>query len=229
MQKARRSSVWGKASLLTIAALFFVCIAATSFAQQRPVRQPGGAGLSPEKEMAAQTIEAQFVAKTLQLSDDNTSKLAQAYIKARKSLNDARQALRSQGTAGGFQAFQELTDKESKKLEADIKKFLNDDQVKKAMESLGTFNTTWDRMVDALAGYKLEKKALDKALDKVHGYIIESAKLMQQARASGSFQEIRPKLQELRDKLDKAMESILSKDQLEQWKQVAARRARRTS
>jgi hypothetical protein len=221
MQKARRSSVWGKASFLMIAALFFLCIGANSFAQQR-------AGLSPEKEMAAQTIEAQFVGKSLQLSDDNTSKLAQAYIKARKSLNDARQALRGQGTTG-FQAFQELTEKESKKLEADIKKFLNDDQVKKSMESLGTFNTTWDRMVDALAGYKLEKKAMDKALAKVHDYIIESAKLMQQARASGSFQEVRPKLQELRDKLDKAMESILSKDQLEQWKQVAARRARSSS
>jgi hypothetical protein len=219
MKKARHhSSACAQACFLLIAALFFVCSAASSFAQQR-------AELSPQKQEAAQTLEAQLVAKQLQLSDDNTSKIVHLYLKARKSLADARQALRSQGTTG-FEAYRDLSDKEGKKFEADMAKFLNEKQVKKAMESLGTFNTTWDRMVDALAGFKLEQKALDKALDKVHDYIVESAKLMQQARASGSFQEMRPKFQELRDKLDKAMESILSKEQLEQWKQVAARRAR---
>jgi hypothetical protein len=219
MQKARfGSSGWRKACFWMIAALFFVYSAATCFAQQR-------AGLSPEKQAAVQKLETQYVAKKLKLSDENTSKLVSAYMNARKSYADAREALRTQGSRD-FQAFRDLQDKESKKLESDLGKFLDEKQVKKAMESLGTFNATWDRMVDALAGFNLQEKALDKALDNVNDYIIESAKLMQQARESGSFQEMRPKLQELRQKLDKDMEGVLSKEQLEQWKQVAAPRGR---
>jgi len=201
-----------------MAGLFLFYSAANSFAQQRTA-------LSPEKQEAAQKMEAKYIAKKLKLSDDNTSKLVAAYLKARKSLTDARQALRSEGTRD-FQAYRDLSDKESKKLEGEIGKFLDEKQVTKAMESLGTFNTSWDRMVDALAGFKLEEKALDKALDKVNAYVIDSAKLMQEARESDSFREIRPKFQELRDNLDKAMEGILSAEQLEQWKQVAARRGR---
>ncbi len=172
-------------------------------------------------------MEAQYIANKLKLSDENTSKLVAAYLKARKSLTDARQALRSEGTRG-WEGYRDLFDKESKKLEGELGKFLKEKQVKKAMESLGTFNTSWDRMVDALAGFKLEEKALNKALDKVNAYVIDSAKLMQEARESGSFQEIRPKFQELREKLNKAIGGILSEEQLEQWKQVTARRGRRS-
>ena len=219
MQKARYgSSVWTQACFWMIAGLFLFYSGANSFAQQR-------SALSPEKQEAAQKMEAQYVAKELKLSDDNTSKLVAAYLKARKSLTDARQALRSEGTRD-FQAYRDLSDKESQKLEGELGKFLKEKQVKKAMESLGTFNTSWDRMLDALAGFKLEEKQLNKALDKVNAYVIDSAKLMQEARESGSFREMRPKFQELRDKLDKAMEGILSAEQLEQWKLVAARRGR---
>lgn len=219
MQKAGHStSVWRYVFCWMIVALFLLYSGANSFAQQRTA-------LSPEKQEAAQKMEAQYVAKNLKLSDENTSKLVTAYMKARKSLTDAREALRSEGTRD-FQASRDLSDKESKKLEGEIGKFLDEKQVKQAMESLGTFNTSWDRMVDALAGYKLEEKQLNKALDKVHAYVIDSTKLMQEARESGSFREMRPKFQELRDKLDKAMEGILSAEQLEQWKLVAARRGR---
>ncbi len=219
MQKARYDrSVWRQVCFWMMVGLFLFYSGANSFAQQRTA-------LSPEKQEAAQKMEAQYVAKQLKLSDENTSKLVAAYLKARKSLTDARQALRAEGTRD-FQASRDLQDKESKKLEGELGKFLDEKQVKKAMESLGTFNTSWDRMVDALAGFKLEEKNLDKALDKVNAYVIDSTKLMQEARESGSFQEMRPKFQELRDKLDKAMEGILSKEQLEQWKQVAARRGR---
>ena len=218
MQEARYgSSVWRRVCLWMMAGLFLLCSGANSFAQQR-------GGLSPEKQQAAQKIQAQYVAKKLKLSDDNTSKLVAAYLKARKSLTDARQAL----ARGDFQAYRDLSDKEREKLEGELGKFLKEKQVKKAMESLGTLNTSWDRMVDALAGFKLEEKQLNKALDKVNAYVIDSAKLMQEARESGSFQEIRPKYQELREKLNKAMEGILSEEQLEQWKQVTARRGRRS-
>jgi hypothetical protein len=199
--------------------LFLLYSAANSYAQQRTP-------LSPEKQEAAQKMEAQYIAKQLKLCDENTSKLVAAYLKARKSLTDARQALRREGTRG-WEAYRDLQDKESKKLETELAKFLDEKQVTKAMESLGTFNMSWDRMVDALAGFKLEEKDLDKALDKVNAYVIDSAKLMREARESGSFREMRPKFQELRDKLDKAMEGILSEEQLEQWKQVTARRGRR--
>lgn len=220
MQEARYgSSVWRRVCLWMMAGLFLLCSGANSFAQQR-------GGLSPEKQDAAQKMEAEYIANKLKLSDENTSKLVAAYLKARKSLTDARQALRSEGTRD-WEAYRGLFDKESKKLEGEIGKFLKEKQVKKAMESLGTFNTSWDRMVDALAGFKLEEKALNKALDKVNAYVIDSAKLMQEARESGSFQEIRPKFQELREKLDKAIGGILSEEQLEQWKQVTARRGRR--
>ncbi len=221
MQEARYgSSVWGRVCLWMMAGLFLFYSAATSFAQQRTA-------LSPEKQEAAQKLEAQYIANKLKLSDDNTSKLVAAYVKARKSLTDAMQVLRSEGSRD-FQAYRDLMDKESKKLEGELAKFMKEKKVKKAMESLGTLNTSWDRMVDVLAGFKLEEKQLNKALDKVNAYVIDSAKLMQEARESGSFQEIRPKFQQLRETLNKAMEGILSEEQLEQWKQVTARRGRRS-
>ena len=104
---------------------------------------------------------------------------------------------------------------------------MESEQAKKVMESLGTFNSTWDRMVDALGELKLDEKTLEGAMDKVHEYVIESAKLMAKARESGSFDEVRSKMQELRDKLDKEMEGILTKEQNEGWKEKTARRGRR--
>lgn len=208
----------GRGIMLLIAGLFLLGITADATAQGRR-----GPQLSPEKQAAAQELEATYVAKNLKLSDEATGKIVAAYQKARKNLQEGIQAL-SEGS--GFEAYRELSEKEREKFKTELKGFLDDKQVKKALVSLGTFSWSWDRMVDNLAGYKLDEKKLYEALGKVNDYIIETDKAFREARESSDWQSMRPKFQELKEKLDSALESLLSKEQLEQWKEATTRRRR---
>ncbi len=182
-----------------------------------------GPQLSPEKQTAVQELEAKYVAKSLKLSDEATKKLVVAYQKARTNLQEAVQALDDNSD---FQAYRELIEKERENLEKELRGFLDKKQTEKAIKSLGTFSTTWDRMVDTLAGFKLEEKKLYEAIGKVEVYLIESTKAYEEARGSGDWQTMRPKFQEIKEKLDSALKSLLSKKEMEQWMEVTTRRQR---
>ena len=206
----------GRGIMLLIAVLFLLVITTDVTAQRR-----GGPQLSPEKQTAAQELEATYVAKNLKLSDEATGKIVAAYQKARKNLQEGIQAL-SEGS--GFEAYRELSEKEREKFKTELKGFLDDKQVEKALVSLGTFSWSWDRMVDNLAGYKLDEKKLNEALGKVNDYVIEADKAFREGRESGDWQSLRPKFEEIREKLDSGLESLLSKEQFGQWKEATARR-----
>ena len=180
-----------------------------------------GPQLSPEKQTAVQELEAKYVAKSLKLSDEATKKLIVVYQKARTNLREAAQAL---GDSGGFQAYRELIVKEREKLETELKDFLDEKQTEKAITSLGTFSTRWDRMVDTLAGFKFEEKKLYEALGKVDGYHIELNKANEEARESGDRQGMRQKYQEIKEKLDGSLKSLLSEKEMEQWMEATTRR-----
>ena len=178
-----------------------------------------GPQLTPEKQTAVQELEAKYVAKSLKLSDEATKKLVTVYQKARTNLQEAVQALPD---SSDYQAYREIIVKKREKLEKELKGFLDEKQTEKAIKYLGTFSTSWDRMVDTLAGFKLGEKKLYEALGKVEVYLNESA----EARGSGDRQTMRTKLQEIKVKLDGALKSLLSEKEMEQWMEATTRRRR---
>jgi len=178
-----------------------------------------GPQLTPEKQTAVQELEAKYVAKSLKLSNDATKKLVAVYQKARTNLQEAVQALPDDS---GYQAYRELIVKEREKLEKELKGFLDDKQTEKAIKYLGTFSTSWDRMVDTLIGFKLDEKKLYEALGKVEVYLNESA----ETRGSGDRETMRTKLREIKEKLDGELKSLLSEKEMEQWMEATTRRRR---
>jgi len=141
-------------------ALFLLGTLVDSQAQMRR----RGPQLSPEKQTAVQELEAKYVAKSLKLSDEATKKLVVVYQKARTNIQEAAQAI---ADSSDYQAYREIIVKEREKLEKELKGFLDEKQTEKAIKYLGTFSTSWDRMVDTLSGFKLDEKKLYEALGKV--------------------------------------------------------------
>lgn len=207
--------------VLSIVGLIFLLGGATEAAAQ--FRR--GPQLAPEKAQAAWTLAARGVASELGLSREATSKLVNAYKAARESHQKAMQEL-SGGGPGGFQAYQELTEKERGKLEAVLKGFLSDEQAAKAMASLGTFNREWDRLLDVLAGFKLDDKKLFKALALVSTYVVDYDKARRSAMANQDWESIRTAREKHKGILDSGMAKILSKEQLATWNEATAPRPR---
>lgn len=176
-----------------------------------------GPQLTPEKQTAVQELEAKYVAKSLKLSNDATKKLVTVYQKARTNLQEAVQALPD---SSSFQTYRNLTAKEREKLEKELKGFLDEKQTENAIKYLGTFSTSWDRMVDTLSGFKLDEKKLYEALGKVEVYLNDSAEV----RSSGDRDTMRTKLQEIKEKLDGSLKSIISEKEMEQWMEATTRR-----
>ncbi len=184
----------------------------------------GGPQLDPEKAHAVWTLAARGVANEIGLSKQATSKLIDAYKAARESHQKAMQGL--SGGSGGREAFRELTGKEQGKLETALKGFLSDKQAAEALASLGTFDRGWDRMLDVLAGFKLDDKKLFTALALVRTYVVDYDKARRSAMADQDRQSIRTAREKYKGILDGGMAGILSKEQLATWNEATASRRR---
>ncbi len=207
--------------VLSIVGLIFLLGGATEVSAQFR----GGPQLDPEKAQAAWTLAAQGVANDLGLSKKVTSQLIDAYKAARESYQKAMEELR--GTGGrGFEGFRELAGKERGKLETALKGFLNDKQAAEAIASLGTFNGEWDRMLDVIAGFKLNDKNLFTALALVRTYVVDYNKAVSAAMASQDFQSMRSARETHKATLDSGMAEVLSKEQLATWNEATAPRRR---
>ena len=188
----------------------------------------GGPQLDPEKQEAAWGLQVAGVAKELGLSGEDAGKMSEAYDVVRKSYQEARQDLFSGGGGrGAFQELQAISDEERAKLKSALSEFLSEEQVDKAMPSLGSFNRQWDRFVDALAGYELDDEKQHEALAFVKVYVVDSEKARSLAMMSGDFQSIRSSNQELKETLDGQLAKILSEDHLTKWKAATASRGGR--
>ena len=183
-----------------------------------------GPQLEPEQAQAAWTLAARGVANELGLSKEAASKLIDAYKAARESSQKVMQGM--MGGGGGRGARQGLIATEQGKLEKALKGFLSDEQVAKAMESLGTFSSEWDRFLDVLAGFNLDEENLYKALALVCTYVVESSKAMSAAMANQDFQSMRTARQTHKAALDGGLSKILTPSQLITWNQATAPRMR---
>ena len=184
---------------------------------------------TPEKRAAAQEVEAKCVAKSLNLSEEVTGQLVTAYKAARKSHREAMEKIRESeegDRASRFQQYLELNDSDRGKLESALKEFLTEDQVKKAIESLGTFAWRWDRYVDTLAGFELDEEKLYQALGLVNTYIVDISKAGSEARKNSDWEAWRTIRREHKEKLDTGLATVLSAEQLAQWTEATTRRRR---
>ena len=188
----------------------------------------GGPQLDPEKQEAAWDLQVTGVAKELGLSEEDAAKTSEAYKVVRKSHQEARQELFSGGGGrGAFQELQAVSDEERAKLESALTDFLSEEQVDKAMPSLGSFNRQWDRFVDALASFELGDEKQHEALNLIKVYVVDSERARSLAMLSGDFQSIRSSNQALKETLDGQLAKILSEDQLAKWKEATASRGGR--
>lgn len=187
--------------------------------------QPPG----PERNEKAWELQAKCVAKDLELSDELSGKLVEAYKAARGSHSAAVAQLRGQQTGGGrgdMRAYQEANQAERAKFETALEGFLNEDQTAKVLATLGLFNWRWDSMVTALDGMNLDEKANAEAMKIVAAHVAESGKAMSEARASGDMESARETNRKLREKLDADLSKVLNAEQMAKWTEATAMRGR---
>ncbi len=103
---------------------------------------------------------------------------------------------------------------------------MSDKQAAEAIASLGTFNGEWDRMLDVLAGFKLDDDKLFKALTLISTYVVDYNKAVNAAMASQDFQSMRSARETHKATLDSGLAKILSPSQLIAWNQATAPRRR---
>lgn len=187
--------------------------------------------LSPEKAKAAWEWEVKGVAKSLGLTPEQTTKVIAAYTEARTSNNDAMEKMRNdmrekaqaaaQGDGGApedraaMAAEMQKTVNEARKADADklsaaLAKDLSADQVTKAMKSLGSFNPSWDNMVNSIAEFKLGDEKTYQALTPIEAYVIAVDKV----RDSTDPEARRTAMTEARDSLTDSMKKILDEEQM---------------
>ena len=227
---------------LTHLVLILAVVAALCFAtsvQAQPMRGQRGPQMSPEEAQAAWTLEASHVAGKLKLSKEETTKLVDAYKKVRESYSAAVRKAMEEAMAEGVDtqdrqamraAMREIQEKitkaETEKFAKALGAFLDKEKTKKAVTQLGSFSGSLDRMVNVIAGLKLDKAKQAEALDLVNAYVAESSAAFAKARASGDRESMRAVFQEQRTKLNEAMAKVLSEEQLAKWTEATARRGR---
>lgn len=102
------------------------------------------------------------------------------------------------------------------KLHDALDDIITDKTLQRAMHTLGSFDTSWDRMANAIAGFALGDDKTLEALKPVEDYIAAIAAI----RASGDFQTMRQGMMDARTKLTDAMKTLLSEEQNGKFTQV---------
>lgn len=192
-----------------------LCLVSTAALAQRG----GGPRLTPEKQEAAWTLQAEGVAKAAEVSEENTPKVVAAYIASRKNLQEAMGSL---GGGGGMrEEIQKLYAAERERLTEALTQVLPEEQVGSVAGPLGTFYREWDRLVDALAGLELSAEKQEEGLALIAAYVVESDKAMQGA-SGGDWQALMDGWQARKTKLDGdlAEQLGLTPEQAETWKQA---------
>lgn len=186
--------------------------------------------LSPEKSKAAWEMQATSVSKQLGLDADKTKAVVKAYTEARegqtaaynKLRDEAMQKLRDGGAPGGEgganggrmaemnKAFEDLNTQERGKLEKSLTAAgLTSDQTTKAVASLGTFNRSWDVLVDTVSGFGLEAAKQQEAFKAIEHFVVASGQA-----STADLEARRTAMTEARTKLMDSLKPILNDEQL---------------
>ncbi len=197
--------------------------------------------MSPEDAQAAWTLQASHVAGKLELSKEQTTKLVDAYRKARESypevLGKARKEARAKAAPeerrGMGRIMREVQQKvakaETEKFAKDVGTFLGKKKTKQAARQLGRFSGSLDKIVNIVAGLELDKAKQAKALDIVSAYDAESTAARQKAMAGGDRDAMRAVSETQRAKLNEAMSKVLSEEEFRTWVRTVGGRPPRSS
>jgi hypothetical protein len=173
---------------------------------------------------AAWTTQAKAVAKELNLSAEDEKKITDAYIASRKSHREALSGLSRDDMRSWFEASQKAAATERAALKTALSETLTDEQTARVLPVLGSYNQQWDRLVHTLAGYNLDADKHQQAMKLTAQYVIEVDAARDRAIAAQDLQGMRASAQQAKQKLDDAMASVLSADQLAKWKEDTAPR-----
>lgn len=121
------------------------------------------------------------------------------------------------GGFGGGNEFREKIDginkSEREKLNTVLAEFLEGKELTRAEKSLGTFDTRWDRAAHTINGFKLDEETTYVAAWAIEEYIVASGNMRR--TQSEDREKAMEKMRKGRDKLNKQLEEILSKEQMQ--------------
>ncbi len=190
----------------------------------QPTPPPRPKPIPPEKLAEIWKAEITCVAEASKVGADNTAKVVEAYVSARKGFAEKAEALpRGQE---GFQQRRELGQKAAADLKEALTKIAGAEKTDKIIGMLGPFERSsflLDRMVGDLIDFKLAKEKLNQGMLDVLEYNAATGKLMAEAAKAGSFESVREKMQPLREELNKKLAKVLTKEQLATWTEKYAR------
>jgi hypothetical protein len=196
-------------------------------------RRPGMQGgrqfpqLAPEKSKTAWETQAKRVSASIGLDEAKAGQVTKSYIEARQSFAEAVKAARDEarershglGRAEAAKEEQRVTNDvrnyERDKLQTELAKTLDRDQLGKVMPLMGSFDVQWDFMVDALLDMKLEADNNTKAMDATEKFVLAMSKVRS---GGGDFQALREANLEARRELDETLKPLLSQEQLEKFR-----------
>lgn len=196
-------------------------VAAVGWASTALAQPPRGGDRTMEP---AWTLQAQGVAKELNLDDAQQKTLVDAYVASRKSYAASADQATGEGRER-FEAMMKAADAERETLKAALAAELSEAQVDKAMKSLGSFGRQTDRLVETIRDMNLEPETQQRALVLINGYSAEM-NAMRETASRDDWQGLRSAMQDAKAKLDKAMGDVLNESQLATWNQETAFRGR---
>ncbi|MHC4217356.1 MAG: redoxin domain-containing protein [Planctomycetota bacterium] len=180
-------------------------------------RMRGRQQLSPEQAKAAWKWEAQEVARTLELSGDQTAQLIKVYTANREQFSEAlrkhREATGGERWARNRQFDPEVLVKQRAAFQTQLSGFLPEDQTKDVVKSLGLFSSQWDRMVNAVAGLELDEEKTYAVLGPIRRFMVQAAG----AQRLEDRQAARGVTMEAREALYDSLTKVLGEEQLAQF------------
>jgi len=204
---------------MQLATFLALCIAlsVTVSAQNKPAAKKTGKKDNTE---AAWKLQAQSVSEEVGLSKDQTAKLTDAYLAAKRSHKQALKELPEEKDKDKSRvATQAAIEKDRAKFVASLKGVLTDELVTKVLPTLGSFNAKWDGFVVALQDLKLEKAAMKSAMKLVINYVTEYGAASVESMKSLNH---KPNSKPFKAKLDTGLSGVLSADQMKLWKEATA-------
>ncbi len=204
-----RTAIVRVLSIMVAGVIGFAVASSPSYAQQEEQWQlfvkP------PENVRTVWFLQARHVASELELDREAARQLSRAYFSARQEHREKVEALPRTGE--GFRDFWRIGEEARSSLEKSLVEALGKEKGQKAAVALGAFNFLSDNIAaDILA-------AQQKALASVFDYQENVNKAVQEARESGSWEEVREKFSELTMKLAEKVSAIFSEKQMSEWEE----------
>lgn len=168
---------------------------------------------------------AESVGKSLNLNEEQTKSVVNAYVASRKKLDAEQENATGEGRAR-FEAMMEAAEKERASLKTALSATLTPEQVETAMKTLGGYGRQIDRMVATILDMKLDADVQQKALVHIQEYAGEVNGIRERSTDRGDWESMRTVMQSAKTKLDEALGKVLSESQMAKWNEETAWRGR---